>query len=506
MKRVPSAHVLPLHRPRKRVLPGVGPGHYLRRHNFFDADDTAVRRQRADDGVVSWVRPPGTLGEHARALYSERPVDRAVRGDPRAMLSLDFDRAVRPRGRAATIDPEPEPRRRSWAAGEDEWCFYEPEPWPEPKGLGSFSRRVAFEDFPEHDALWAALERRTRRRNQPSAALAYDIPDAEITGERAPRYDFGLPQGRPEGGSPGGDGSPKEGDVLLLSPAWLSRLPRAPALVDMARQLDRGLEEAAADGDDFDELFLSPRPVQRRSPSLVDMGRVSARPEDPSFSAHVFRTRNAGVPDLCFHPLASAATRDPAADELLLAASPADALRSRPAYGDFALALGREGVDERVPIASSSHECSALLTNWSPPPAPSRRPTLGLCPPGSPAGRRQPQVTSPNETPVPTLSAPNSRSGGSSSSSPAHSSEDGLGGRETRNGSLNAGGAGKLLKLADLGGSALREAAVPPSPAENPSPHGSPGTCSSGASPGGSSPHSSPLSDGSHASSLSDGT
>eukprot|EP00404_Azadinium_spinosum_P044417 CAMPEP_0180810192 /NCGR_PEP_ID=MMETSP1038_2-20121128/64749_1 /TAXON_ID=632150 /ORGANISM="Azadinium spinosum, Strain 3D9" /LENGTH=150 /DNA_ID=CAMNT_0022851457 /DNA_START=143 /DNA_END=592 /DNA_ORIENTATION=+ len=100
--------------------PRVGPGSYE-----FGA--WPARRLRPDLLVRSWLPPPndGAPSEHARGLYNPRPVDRALRGDPRPLMDAEADSALRR-------------RRRSWAAG-DGWRLYDPAPLPPPEGLASFS-------------------------------------------------------------------------------------------------------------------------------------------------------------------------------------------------------------------------------------------------------------------------------------------------------------------------------------------------------------------------------
>ncbi|CAK0813332.1 unnamed protein product, partial [Prorocentrum cordatum] len=152
-----SAVILPSHRPPRRSRrrrPAPGPGSY-------SAEDGALRCLRADRLVTRWILPRRGrgLGEHERGLYTARPVDPSVRGDPRRLAAAEDDLAVRRRRpsalmRAPSAPPE---LRRSWAAG-DGWRFYDQPPKPQPEGLGTFARRIEFEDFPLWEQRWSALE------------------------------------------------------------------------------------------------------------------------------------------------------------------------------------------------------------------------------------------------------------------------------------------------------------------------------------------------------------
>ena len=72
-----------------------------------------------------------------------------------------------------------------------------------------------------------------------------------------------------------------EGDVLLLSPDHNALRPRVPQPVDMARQLGRA--DAGDDVDDFEELVLSPKRMERRSSCFVDMAKVGSEVETKGF-------------------------------------------------------------------------------------------------------------------------------------------------------------------------------------------------------------------------------
>jgi hypothetical protein len=274
--------------------------------------------------------------------------------------------------------------RHSWADGEG-WCLYDPPLAPEPEGLVDFSRRISFEDFRAEEALWQARRARGLRRHHANLRLAYSLPSLDVTHLCPPEApDFSLTTGRPPSDDAGD--SPREGDVLLLSCATERDLlhPRAPAPVDMARQLERGAmdgdprREPIRDAMGGDELLLSPRPIQRRTPGYVDMARASGRPREVELSAHLWADEDGRL--YAYQPSAGLHLRAEGAEELLLNPSPGDQLlRQRPRGGDFSQAPGRPGVDPRVPVPGEKElQDVALLLNWEPrfvpPPLPA--PTL----------------------------------------------------------------------------------------------------------------------------------
>jgi len=408
-----SAIILP-ERLRRRVIPGPGPGSYLPRENFFDSDDQILQRLRSDKFVVPWVPLRNGISEHLRG-YSDRPVDRALRGDPRPFLSLDGDLATRRRHRAVLVLPEASsvPLRQSWAPG-DVWRLYGGDPSPEPEGLADFARRISFEDFPLHEARWRALDERGQKRDMPNLRLAYSLPSLEVTHERPPRPpDFAHYLSRSDDGGWPEDGSPREGDVLLLSLQGERELlhPRSVSLVGMARARGRPEMEPPDEVDDFEELVLTPRHVQRRTPAPVDMARAPARPERPALSANIWADVDGVL--YAYQPTAGLQLRSEDDDVLFLAALPGDRLlRRRPPFGDFVRPLGRPGVDPRVPDgAPLPSDESVLLTGWEPrfraperpmpPPPPAAPPSA---PPSAPSSA--PSSTAPSTAPTSQSSAP----------------------------------------------------------------------------------------------------
>lgn len=358
-RRSVSALLFPEHRAIQVERERVGPASY-------DVQESLVKRLRPDVQVVQWKPLRSGLNEHTFALYNDRPVDRSIRGDPRPFLATDGDRALRPKHLSVIFRPLSAPpvlTRRSWAAGE--WRFYDPAPPPSPSGLASFSRWVTFEHFLSEEARWMALESRHKRRKHPSLRLAYSLPSLDLTHPRPPGCDFTLLTARP-GSDYGGD-SPREGDALLLSLDAERHLfhPRAPAPVDMCRQLGRSDDVLdGAEVDDFEELILSPRPAQRRNPMFVDMVRTSSRPEQPDFSSHLWAEGSNGA-KYTYCPSESQKVHEAGGDTLELSPSRANSLlHKRPKWGDFSQALGRSGVDPRVPGAKVEED--PLLLNWVP--------------------------------------------------------------------------------------------------------------------------------------------
>eukprot|EP00931_Biecheleriopsis_adriatica_P120978 TRINITY_DN96066_c0_g1_i1.p1 TRINITY_DN96066_c0_g1~~TRINITY_DN96066_c0_g1_i1.p1 ORF type:complete len:1125 (-),score=197.92 TRINITY_DN96066_c0_g1_i1:84-3428(-) len=322
----------------------VGPGAY-------DSDDHLIQRLRSDVSVLPWVRRTNGIAEHTNGLFNEYDRRGRHRLDERVLLGREADLALRRRHPSAVIRPLSEPPpRRSWSAG-DIWRLYDAPHAPEPTGLASFSRKLDFESWGEAEARWQKLEERHERRMHPNLQLAYSLPDLETLKPRAPVADFASVQGRPVS-DVGADDSPREGDVLLLDLHAERELlhPRVPAPVDMARQVGRQ-EPADAEIDDFEELVLTPRPVQKRTPCFVDMAKAQGR----------------DVPELDEH------VRE---EELELEVAAAEEyLRRRPPSIDFARPLGRPGADPRVDGGSAStpwgfgrhEEEDIILTNWEEP-------------------------------------------------------------------------------------------------------------------------------------------
>jgi len=348
----------------------------------YDVDEHLTQRLRPDVSVLPWVARSSGVAEHTAALFSERPVDSAVRGDPRPLLGPDGDLAVRRRHADAIIQPLSEPSglqrlRRSWAAGDTGWTLYGPVPEPAPTGLSSFSRGLALEAWSVREDRWRALEERGKRRNMPNLQLAYSLPSLETTRLRAPSADFTRIQGRPASDIGAGD-SPREGDVLLLSLQGEREVlhPRVPAPVDMARQLGREDNTVPAEVDDFEELVLSPRPTQRRVPVFVNMAKTQGRPEVLELDAHIWeesKERGGGV--YTYRPTTGLLARDPGGDldELDLQVAPGKAQPSRrPPSVDFSQPLGRAGVDPRIadsdpgPWGPPGGCEETVLTNWRP--------------------------------------------------------------------------------------------------------------------------------------------
>lgn len=338
----------------------LGPGRY-------NVDDWLTRRLRPDRGMPRWIRPPLGAWEHARGLYRERPVDRAVRGDPRPLLAGDADSVLRRRGLVAFFRPLSEPPRLPRRGGV--WRFYDPASPESPEGLADFARRIRFDEFRERETIWLRQQARAIRRAHPNFQLSYSLPSLEITKARAPRPDFASQPER--AASDPGDGSPREGDVLMLSLGAERELfhPRSPFFVDMARQRGRASSEPpdAVDMDDYEELLLSPRRVGQHSPMYVDMARTGGRPFEPELSAHLWADQGGVV--YAYQPTSGLRPCDEDADLLTLSVDRADAmLRRRPRWGDFATALGRPGVDPRVPGGEDGHhpDDEAILTHWAP--------------------------------------------------------------------------------------------------------------------------------------------
>jgi hypothetical protein len=247
--------------------------------------------------------------------------------------------------------------------------LYDLPPLSPPIGDVNFSRQVEFDEFRSREAVWNARQELGKQRREPNLRLAYSLPDLENIKERAPQYDFGILQGRPASDQ-GGNNSPREGDVLLLSlDAEREMLhPRIPQFVDMTKQLGRA--EAGSmfpePSDDVEELVLSPRRPEKRVPVYVDMARSPGRPVNLDLSAHLWADENGVL--YAYQPSAGLHLRDAHADELLLSPERGKQYLERsPRGGNFSQALGRVGIDPRMPEGNErGQEDESLLTNWQP--------------------------------------------------------------------------------------------------------------------------------------------
>mmetsp|Transcript_9211 Transcript_9211/g.20541 ORF Transcript_9211/g.20541 Transcript_9211/m.20541 type:complete len:1097 (-) Transcript_9211:34-3324(-) len=362
-----------------RLLPPMrspGPGAYK-------VDNDATKRIREGMHVRHWFQP-AWQNEHEHALYNPRPVDRSIRGDPRPLLdpradTLTFRRKFRAFMRYQSEPPAPVDRR---------WRFYNAAGTPEPLGLADFAHRVSFEEFREWNNIRERLQELHHHQMRPSLRLAqYSLPELDVTKVQAPRPpNFDKVLARQRGDEDFSD-SPREGDVLLLSLHAEKDLfhPRVVAGVDMSRQLGRRSRSAPPDlGEESegDELALSPRPVRRRTPMFVDMSKVSNSPADDfTFSANVWANDNGLI--YTFKP--TSAMSNGKADEALLLDADRGARYLQPSLGhaDFALPLGREEHDPRVPTRDidSLEAEQELLLHWRPrPPAPTPPTHLGPAP------------------------------------------------------------------------------------------------------------------------------
>lgn len=367
-----SAVILPV--ARERLLPSnvvptpdgptPGPGHYL----DADGGDDLVRRLRPDVLVTQWMKPRSRScePEHVRGLFNDRPVDRTVRGDPRPLIGHEDDWILRRRHPAPVIHPLTRSLPDQEKVEDDaRWCFYEPAPWPEPEGLASFSRHLAFEEFDRAEAVWERRHLQAERRWHPNRWLSYSMPCMEVASDkpRAPHVDFSLVPGRPSSDAGNALDSPREGDVLLLDTGAEKELlhPRVLQIVDMGRQLGRP-DDAVPD--DFEELIIDPKPVQRRTPVFVDMALGSGRPVEPQFSANLWADVNGTV--YAYQPTAGLQLREPGDDVLDLELPWAKVRHRAPMY-DFERPLGRPGVDPRVDDHALAGGESVILTHWSPP-------------------------------------------------------------------------------------------------------------------------------------------
>lgn len=191
---------------------------------------------------------------------------------------------------------------------------------------------------------------------------------------RAPHVDFSLVPGRPDSDPGNALDSPREGDVLLLDTGAEKELfhPRVPQAVDMSKQFGRADSTLPTSGDDavaddFENLIIDPKPVQRRIPVFVDMALSSGRPVEPQFSANLWADINGVV--YAYQPTAGLQLLEPGADVLDLELPWAKLRRSAPMH-DFERPLGRPGLDPRVDdnaLAGGVNEEEVILTHWLPP-------------------------------------------------------------------------------------------------------------------------------------------
>lgn len=384
-----SAVILPEHKPapseilRAEEHAQVGPGTY-------DADDWLVQRVRPDRVTHRWVLPSDGRAEHIRGLF-------AAGNDERPLLDPEADMLLRRRRRCTIFRPLSAPPNLD-RGGQGEWRFYEPQPPPSPRGLVDFAGRIRYEDFPDHRSAQLLRRAAAMDRWYPNLQLTYSLPDLEVLRQRAPQPDFGRAQGRPAS-DPGDDAEPREGDVLILSLNGDRNLlhPRAPSLVDMARQPARAPVEPA-DPDDCDVLLLSPRPeassAWRQSPCLVNMSQAGGRAEVPAgvagdagaFSAHVW-AEDADGRAYTYIPTSGLQLRADGADECDLDPGVGDEyLKVRKPSHDFGLGVGRPGIDHRAPDPTSGlgeNDEHALLVHYSPP-QPRRKIRMAAVP-GEPA-------------------------------------------------------------------------------------------------------------------------
>jgi hypothetical protein len=144
---------------------------------------------------------------------------------------------------------------------------------------------------------------------------------------------------------------------------------RAPELVNMAKQLGRAgscppmFDEAS---DDFEELVLDPRPVQRRVPVYVDMAKAAGRLERLDLSAHIWADEDGKV--YAYQPTAGLRLREEGADELELKPERGRRLVDKTPQGtNFSHALGRPGIDPRVAECNVNEDGDEVIfTHWRP--------------------------------------------------------------------------------------------------------------------------------------------
>jgi len=340
----------------KHRAPAAGTGVKLGPGYYQDEVPAALQRLRPDRMVLAWRPRQEGVAEHLLGLYKHYTRFGRWRLDDRAMLGVDDDLALRRNRPRAFIQP-PHQLKRSWSA-EDIWRLYLP-PEEEPKSQ-HFARNLDFDEWQEKEKHWRWLAVRHFFRTRPSLRLSYSLPDLELVKDRAPEVDFSKAPGR----SPRAEEDEVEGDVLVLDTetALAAVEPRATGAVDMAKQLGR---DDGDDGlvDDFEELVLSPKRLERRSSCFVDMAKESGRPPEPPWDPHIW-AEDLHERVFCYQPIID---RD--RDEVL-DLSPASAqrrlLKRVPTY-DWANCLGRPGHDFRMPELEEDQEAPALLTNYEEP-------------------------------------------------------------------------------------------------------------------------------------------
>lgn len=338
----------------------VGPGTY-------QEDDCILQRSRPDRKVLPWRPRTEGVAEHLVGLHKHYTRFGRWRLDDRTMLGVADDLSSRrSRPRAFIQPPHQPPLKRNWSA-EDIWRLYLPK-LDEPLGQ-NFARNLDFDEWQEKEQHWRWLSVRHFCRTRPSLRLSYSLPDMELVKDRAPEADFSKAPGR----SPMAMAEEVEGDLLLLDPACHElRYPRVPQPVDMAKQLGRNGGGSDDLVDDFEELVLSPKRLEKRSRCFVDMAKEPGRPPEPEWDPHIW----AEEPDrvFCYQPTNSFETED------VLDLSPASAQRRLqrrvPTY-DLARCMGRAGHDLRLASPGKEEEAPALLTNWEAPFVAPPRPMLG---------------------------------------------------------------------------------------------------------------------------------
>lgn len=379
----------------KHRAPAAGTGVKLGPGYYQDEVPDTLQRLRPDRMVLPWRPRQEGVAEHLVGLYKHYTRFGRWRLDDRALLGVDDDLALRRNRPRAFIQP-PHQLKRSWSA-EDIWRMYLP-PEEEPKSQ-HFARNLDFDEWQEKEKHWRWLAVRHFFRTRPSLRLSYSLTDLELVKDRAPEVDFSKAPGR----SPRAEEDEVEGDVLVLDTetAMAAVQPRATGAVEMAKQLGR---DDGDDGlvDDFEELVLSPKRLERRSSCFVDMAKESGRPPEPPWDPHIWAEESERV--FCYQPMMD---RD---REEVLDLSPASAqrrlLKRVPTY-DWANCLGRPGHDFRMPELEEDPEAPALLTNYEEPfvapPRPPRPPPPG---PGVDDGLSQPPAAPalPDEMELPSIS------------------------------------------------------------------------------------------------------
>lgn len=306
------------------------------------------------------------LTEHGHGLYSLRPVDGALRGDPRGWLDPDKDSVGNRRALsvASFFAERTAPRRTSRAREGGHWCFYQQ---PEASALGGYvGYPKSGSDAPRcDDERLLNPERKVLHRRAPSARLSYSLPPLELTRHRSSSCDFGLVPGRRQ------EKARREGDVLVLDTERHLLHSRLPVLVSMANQLGRPCSEPPPRS--VQELMLYPDPVRRSVPSLVDMAMTSGRRAEPTLSANVYA--KVGGVAYTLHPVAALRPGSLEDVELVLDVAKAhECLKRRPVGGSFANELGRRGIDPRLPDIKKEEPPPAVAsTDQKPAPRKSRR-------------------------------------------------------------------------------------------------------------------------------------